>query len=376
MTRAEIRPRRWQAALNADPLDWLLAEDTPAVRHLALRELCDRPADDPQVRRAQAAAMATDPIRAILVAQHPEGWWVKPGAGYSPKYRATAWQVIFLDQLGADPDDPGVRAGCDYLLEHTTTISGGFGSGSAIGRPPPSRVLHCLNGNLIRALSGLGRRDDPRVRAAIDWQARAITGGVRYHRSGTSGPGFCCGANDGLPCAWGAIKALGGLARVPAGRRDAAVTEAIDTGVAFLLSRDPAIADYPMGYGNTAPNGAWFKLGFPSGYVADVLQNLEVLAELGHGQDPRLRRAIDWILARQDAGGRWRNDYAYHGRTWVDFEHRAGPSKWVTLRVCRLLKRIHQTPPGGSSPPSRSVGPGASVTAVRRRVGRSRTTFP
>ena len=336
-------------------MGWLLAEDTPAVRHVALRDLCDRPPDDLALCRARVAAMDVDPISAILAAQHSDGWWSKPGVGYAPKYRATAWQIIFLDQLGADPDDERVRAGCRYILDHAASPGGGFGHASrnASSAPPPSAVLNCINGNLLGALVGLGWLDDPRVRQAIAWQAGSITGSVAgsvtgtvtYHRSGTSGPGFACGYNDGQPCAWGAIKALAGLVRVPAGRRDAAVTAALDAGAAFLLSRDPAVADYPMGHGNTRPSTSWFKLGFPSGYVADVLQNLEVLVALGYGRDSRLAPALDWVLSKQDnATGRWRNEYAYNGKTWIDIERQGQPSRWVTLRVCRLLKRVAQSP--------------------------------
>lgn len=86
-----------------------------------------------------------------------------------------------------------------------------------------------------------------------------------------------------------------------------------------------------------SPN--WFKLGFPSGYVADYLENLEVLAELGHGKDPRLANAIELVLSKQDARGRWRNEHAYERMTWVPFERRRAPSKWVTLRASWLLKR-------------------------------------
>ena len=99
-----------------------------------------------------------------------------------------------------------------------------------------------------------------------------------------------------------------------------------------------------MGWGNTRPSGSWFKLGFPSGYVADVLQNLEVLCELGHGRDPRLARAIEWLLAKQDERGRWRNEYAYNGKTWVDFERQGQPSKWVTLRASRVLRAASECP--------------------------------
>lgn len=332
----------WRARLRADPLPWLLDTSTPAVRHLALRQLVGRRADDPEVAAARRAAMAVDPVAAILAAQHPEGYWEKPGPGYATKYRGTVWQIIFLDQLGADAADERVQRACAYVLAHSGAPTGGFGASGRTDAdaPPPSAVIHCLNGNLVRALIGLGWLDDARVQRAIEWEARAITGeGVeRWYASGTSGPGFACAANQKLPCAWGAVKALSGLARIPADHRSPSVTKAIDAGVAFLLSRDPAVADYPMGWGNTRPSGSWFKLGFPSGYVADVLQNLEVLCELGYGRDPRLARAIEWLLARQDGHGRWRNEYAYTGKTWVDIEHQGQPSKWVTLRACRALR--------------------------------------
>ncbi len=338
----------WRSGLGADPLPWLLDPETPAVRHLALRQLVGRPADDPDVALASRAAMSVDPIAAIFAAQHPDGYWEKPGPGYATKYRGTVWQLIFLDQLGADAADERVQRACAYVLSHSQAPTGGFGASGRVDADaaPPSAVIHCLNGNLLRALIGFGWLYDERVQRAIDWEARAITGeGMeRWYASGTSGPGFSCAANEQLPCAWGAIKALLGLARIPVERRSPLVTRAIEAGAAFLLGRDPAEADYPAGWGNTRPSGSWFKLGFPSGYVADVLQNLEVLCELGYGRDPRLARAIDWLLAKQDDHGRWRNEYAYNAKTWVDFERQRQPSKWVTLRACRVLRAASPTP--------------------------------
>jgi hypothetical protein len=336
----------WYTHVRADPLPWLLAEDTPAVRAATLQRLLDRPAGAPEVRRARAAAMEVDPIKAILAAQDPAGWWAKPGPGYGPKYRGTVWQLIFLDQLGADPDHPKVARACDYVLRWCPTSAGGFGCSAAKAErpPPPSAVIHCLNGNLLRALLGFGRLDDPRVQAAVEWAARAITGqGIdRWYASGTSGPGFACAANQQQPCAWGALKELNALARIPAERRSPLVRQAVDVGVEFLFSRDPAVADYPMGWGNTRPSSSWFKPGFPSGYVADVLQTLEVLAALGHGHDPRLAHALAWMEAGQDRQGRWRNQYAYNHKTWVDIERQGQPSKWVTLRACSVLRAAYR----------------------------------
>lgn len=335
----------WTDLLCGDPLTWLLEPSTPAVRAATLTRLMGRPASDAEVGASRRAAMRADPIRAILDAQAPEGFWAKAGPGYSPKYTATVWQVVFLDQLGADAEDERIGRACDYVLGHSQASNGGMGASGARDRlaPPPSSALHCLNGNLLSALIGFGRIDDPRVQAAVEWAARAITGeGVdRYYASGTSGPGFACSANDGRPCAWGAIKELRGLARIPEEQRAPLVQRAIGVGADLLLSRDPAVADYPFPARDSKPSGSWFKLGFPSGYVADVLQNLEVLAVLGHARDPRLSRALDWLVGQQDHAGRWLNRYAYNGKTTVDFERRGEPSKWVTLRACTVLKAAH-----------------------------------
>jgi hypothetical protein len=74
--------------------------------------------------------------------------------------------------------------------------------------------------------------------------------------------------------------------------------------------------------------------------VADALQNLEVLAELGRAKDPRLGHAIEIVLSKQDPEGRWRNEHPYRGRLWTDVDLGRGPSKWVTLRACRVLKAL------------------------------------
>jgi len=323
----------WRAALNGDPLPWLLDRDTPAVRALSLQLLEDEPGDVPVVRRATAAAMRTDPIAAILRSMEPEGYWVQRGAGYGPKYSGTVWSVMFLDQLGADPRDERIQTAGEYVLSHTQAPNGGFGMGAR-----NSSVVHCLNGNLLRALIRFVGIDDDRMRAAISWEARSITGDgfEGWHRWATAGPGFRCGINGGLPCAWGGIKALRGLARIPPRRRTKQVRAAIAEGTEFLLSRDPALADYPTA---TTISKNWFKFGFPSGYVADMLQNLEILCELGYARDPRLRNAIDLVLSKQDSRGRWHNEYAYRGKMWADVDPPRSASKWVTLRACSVLRQ-------------------------------------
>jgi hypothetical protein len=326
----------WKTILNDDPIPWLLEPDpeNPGVRYFALWELLDRPEDAPEVQAARTAIMTTGPVPAILDAQYPDGYWVKPGGGYSPKYRSTVWQIIFLAELGADPSDERVQRGCEYLLSNSIAANGAF---SVYQKPVPSGCIPCLNGNLLYALQRLGYADDPRVQAALDWLAQAITseGEFRYLKSGTSGPRFACSANEGQPCGWGANKAMRALIAVSPERRTPAMQRAIKVGAKFLLSRDPAVADYPY---TGRVSSTWLKFGFPLTYWSDVLETTAVLAELGYGDDPRLANALQIILSKQDAQGRWKLENALSGKMWADIEEKGKPSKWVTLRALRVLK--------------------------------------
>jgi hypothetical protein len=328
-------------------LDWLLEDDpaNPGVRYFALRDLEDIPEDDARVLAARAAIMQTGPVPAILAAQQAEGYWQKPGPGYATKYRGTDWQLIQLDRLGADPTDPRVRGACEYVLSHTQALSGGFGcSGTTSWPPPPSSVIHCLNGNLLAALLNLGWLNDERVQRAIEWQTHSILGDdpeLTYYKSGTAAPGFACAANYGMPCAWGANKAVRGLLAIPDAARSDAVNRALAAGAAFLLSRDPAVADYP--YRNRV-SSSWQRLSLPLSYWSDVLETLENLVALGHGADPRLDNAFDLVLGKRDEHGRWRMEHSINGKSWVRVEGLGRPSKWVTLRALRTLRRAGRLP--------------------------------
>ena len=329
----------WTDRLASNPLPWLLErdEDNPGVRYFALRDLLDRPASDRDILAAKEELMRTGPVPAILDAQHPDGYWVKPVTVYYPKYRGTVWQVLFLAQLGADKEDDRVRRGVEYVFAHSQAESGAFAMN---GRP--SGTIHCLWGNLVRSLLDLGYWGDERLDRSIGALARSITGdGYEwYRRSGVQGPDFLCSANYGLPCAWGAVRVLWALNSVPASGRTPAVEAAIQFCTDFLLRYDAARADYPH---RERINSSWFKFGYPLGYVTDVLLNLEALAEAGCGGDPRLADAIDLVLSKQDEQGRWRMEYSYSGKMWADIEQKGKPSKWVTLRAARVLKRVHAT---------------------------------
>jgi hypothetical protein len=338
----------WTDKVNVHALDWLLEKDAenPSVRYFALRDLKDLPSDDAQLKGAFQDISKSGPIPKILAEQKDEGYWEKPGPGYLPKYRSTVWQIIFLAQLGAKISDERVRKGCHYLLDNAIAKTRGISMSATA-----SGAIHCLQGNLCAALYDLGCRDDPRLLNAVEWMACSVTGDeymhpdqgsapIRYYRSGISGPGFLCSANDHKPCAWGAVKVALALSRVPEEKRSPAVKKATQMCIEFLLSTDPAGADYPHPYA-PKPSQSWFKIGFPVFYVTDVLQILEALVDLDLAGDKRLKNLADLVTEKAGDDGRWKMEYTYNGKTSAIIEEKKQPSKWVTLRALRALKKFY-----------------------------------
>lgn len=323
-------------------LDWLLEPSDIGVRYLALRDLVD--ADAKELAMAGKQAHAAGPIAQVLAKMNKAGYWEAPGAGYNPKYTATVWSVILLSQLGASCElDNRIATTCAYVLDNTLTKGGQFSVNGL-----PSGTADCLQGNFCAALPDLGCKD-ARLDRAFEWMARSVTGEgiapmtdktapVRYY-AGKCGSNFACGSNNKLPCAWGGAKVMLAFSKLPAEKRTPIIDRAIQQGVDFLFSTDPAGANYPCGY-SSKPSGNWWKFGFPVFYITDLLQIVEALVGLGYGSDPRLANAVKLIREKQDEQGRWLLEYDYTGKTWVDFGAKKQPNKWVTLRALRVLKNI------------------------------------
>ena len=274
-----------------------------------------------------------DPIQGILNAQHPDGYWNRPGGGLAPSYTSTIWQVIFLAELGASPDDERIKMACRYLLEHTQAKNGGF---SISPNPRPSSVLHCTNGDLVYALVKFGFLPDERVQAALDWQVGAVLGSqdFRYYQSGTCGPGYCCRYNSKLPCAWGAVKALKAFSIIPLSRRYEDLERAIEITADFLLSKDLRSAEFPTEDG-VSKN--WFKFGFPLSYQSDLLEAAGALVDAGYGTDPRLATTLSFIAGKQNRDRMWIMEKSLNGKMWVDIEERGKPSRLLTRKAKRIL---------------------------------------
>ena len=114
------------------PLAWLLEPSNPSVRHLALRDLLDRPESDSEAHAARQSIMRTGPVPIILAKQRRGGFWgVEEDFYVRSKYKGTVWTFILLAELGANGRDPRIRDTCEFLFTWSQDrTSGGSPTGA------------------------------------------------------------------------------------------------------------------------------------------------------------------------------------------------------------------------------------------------------
>jgi hypothetical protein len=178
----------------------------------------------------------------------------------------------------------------------------------------------CLVGSVVRYVAMAGYGDDERLEPLVQ---RLVRDSKKFDAA--------CWINGEQPCAWGYARLIWGLAALPESARTREVQRTLGRGVEFLLSYKVERGRYPT---DTAPSYLWRQLSFPLFYQADVLFVLRALDAAGAIDDDRAQPAIGWLLARQDARGRWGGRAPYVAR----MPSRVDASKWVTLQACTILK--------------------------------------
>ncbi len=329
----------WRAALKADPTAWLLEEDDPSVRYLTLIDILDRPEHDRAVRAAKRQIMKTGPVPDILSRQRETAYRQSYRRFYTEKYRGLVWSLIVLAELGAEADAQ-IREQCEYLFDNSQECQdGGFSMNTAAktGGGRITEVIPCLTGNLVWSLIRLGYLDDPRLQRGIDWLTRFM----RFNDGVEEDPQvppydryeICWGRHT---CHMGVVKALKGLGAVPPERRTTEVADTIRRAAEFMLIHHVYRRSHDLA--RTAKPG-WLRFSFPLMYQTDALEILDILTSLGI-RDSRMDDAIGVVAARQDDSGRWRLGNASNtDRLLLPMGSKGAPSKWITLRAMRVLKR-------------------------------------
>jgi hypothetical protein len=324
--------------MSSDVIEWLLEKENPSVRYFTLTTLLDHPADDPLVMQAKEDIMLDGLVPKILSKQNEDGSWSIPERFYTDKYKGTVWVVLMLAELGAEPKDPQVRKGCEFILAHSQCPeNGGFShmQSAKTTQGLPNGVIPCLSGNMIYALIKLGYLEDARVQSGIAWitkYQRADDGDkIRSKDEPYSRLITCFGKHS---CHMGAAKALKGLAAIPEDKLTVDAKAKRDELVEYFLIHHIHKKSHQI---DQISRPGWLKFGFPLMYQADVLELSDIMADLKI-RDSRLSEAIQTIRDKQDKDGKWNLENSFNGKTIVSVEKKGFPSKWITLKALRVLK--------------------------------------
>jgi len=351
--------RDWKSIPKAVPLDWLLGRENPSVRYFTLRDILDYSQKDPEVEEAKSAIKCYEKVSKIFSKQKPEGYWELAEQPYHPKYKSTYWQIMIISQLGLDKTDERVRKACEYVFRFQHE-EGGFSTfreegakreylwmkerASKRGREAPQfevwakekireYELSCLTGNVAASLIKLGYAEDDRVRRALSWLVE-----IQNEDGGWLCPYWKAHVKDRHGCFMGTITPLDAFSEVPEELKTTQMMKAIERGVEFLLMHRLFKADH---HGFRTIKKGWLKLGFPW-FFYDILRGLSVVTKLGYTRDERLNDALELLLQKQNAEGRWILDDTPSGRMQTSLEQKGKPSKWVTLHALKVIKRVYQ----------------------------------
>lgn len=328
----------WKDKLKEDRTEWLLEPSDPSIRYWALKDLLDLEEDHPDVVDAWDLIMESPIVTAIHDAMNPEGYWENPDDMYLPKYTATTHQLLILAELGARRT-PGIEKAVEHLFKFQRN-SGHFLTNmpkTERGRDSAVKDGCCLDGNILYYLIRFGYMNDPRTQRTLDFQ-------VGYHDDENAG--WRCRAYPIDPdrvfpvnCYMGATKVLKALSLIPEEKRSPEVRRVILREVGNLM--DNNVYQYLRNpNGSRKDKAGWKRFGFPLFYQTDVLEILGTLTRLGV-RDPRMKSSLEMVLDTQQRDGTWLLKHTFNGKMIVDIEEKHKPSKWITLRAMRVLKRYY-----------------------------------
>jgi hypothetical protein len=330
----------WMSFLKRNPIEWLLEEENPSVRYFTLTGILERDENDSQVLASREAIMRVGVVPKILAKQKSGGYWGKPKDFYiRGKYKGTVWTFILLAELSADGGDKLVRNACEFILNNSQNKStGGFSYMNSSGEGGDyEKTLPCLSGNMIWSLIRFGYLEDPRIQKGIEWIVKYQT-----FDDGTGKPkGWpydnrkpCYGKHT---CHMGAAKALKALAEILPQERSYAVNRKISEGAEYFLKHHIYKRSHDL---TQVSKPYWLEFGFPLMASSDTLEMADILTKLGY-RDKRMKEAIDLIISKQDNSGKWNLERTYNGRYQARIEQQGKPSKWITLRALKVLKRFY-----------------------------------
>jgi hypothetical protein len=312
-----------------------LADPSPCLRLMVLRELLEKPQDDPEVCELLALRQEDPLVADLLALQKADGSWDSRDLRWitrtSPTWTTTL-ALLRLGYLGFDGNHPAVRQGAESLFavqcedgswplpriqEHTEADAG-------------YSMVPLQTAVPLRSLAMCGYATDPRAERAYAWLlARQLPEGAWPTGMASGNYGYVAGYRRLAHSRWGCrsntTAALSALVCHPRYRSGAEARRALD----LILGRETREAQ-SLGFEVARLLGAEPVRGFFTYHARfDLALVLDFCCKVGAaGDDARVADLIEWMYQVQGPYGLW------------EYSQRPQVSRWVTFDLLRSLRRL------------------------------------
>jgi hypothetical protein len=325
----------------------LLADPSPCLRMLVLRELLGRPADDGEVTELAGLREGDPMVAGLLELQEADGSWqqtdpsVAGTSGHGEAYVPTGRALTRLGYLGFGPEHPAVQGGAEYLFsQQQSDGSWPLPRRGVDGERTPGYSMVPLQTALpLRGLAACGYATDARAERAYEWLlaqrlpdgawptglASGVHGGVAgYRRLAHSRWGCRSNTTGALIC----------LALHPQQRSSPEARRALD----LLLGRETR-ETHVLGYEVARMAGFEPAHGFLTYYARfDLAMILDLCWRTGAPlADERVADLVNFVRGLQGPYGLWECTLQSQAVRWLTFDllrslsRLEGHTDWLSL---------------------------------------------
>ncbi len=303
-------------------LDWLLAGDV-SIQYQTYRDLLGE--DRPELRERIASEGWG---KRFLDARNPDGTW---GRGfYQPKWTNSHYTLLDLRNLAIAPDHRLIRKSVHAIALGQKAPDGGIDPSVTIGK---SDV--CINGMYLNYACYFGEPESE-LRSIVDFILD------QYMEDG----GFNCRRNRSgavHSSVHSTVAIMEGITEYEHNGYAYRLSELLS---AFQTSRDFLLQHRLFKSDKTGEviHKQFLQLSYPTRWKYNILRALDALTLAECSWDDRMQDAIDVILSKRKADGRWPLQAAHPGDVHFRMEEPRQPSRWNTLIALRVLKAFGKHP--------------------------------
>jgi hypothetical protein len=321
--------------MNLIPL--LLADPSPSLRLLVLRELLQRPENDPEVQEIKQLQLEDPLVNNFLISQNEDGSWdgtkVRDST-YADKINVTSIVLSKLGFLGLTPNHFSIKKGVEFLFsQQKHDGSWPISSGRMKAIDGGYSMIPLQTAFPLKGIAYCGYSTDERAERAYHWLLeRQLDDGAwpAGEKSGTRGgiAGYRKIPHSRWGCRSNTTAVLTVLALHPKFRIHKSAKRALD----LLLGRETK-ERHALGFEvarliGIEPCQGYFThyAKFDVGLILNLCWRIEASKE-----DERIADIIDFITTNQGEYGLW--DYIPHPHA----------TRWVTFDLLRSLSKLENS---------------------------------